>query len=304
MEFTSAIQRLGGYQPHSSLKSEEALKKGIPLLKSKAYSRQGEEGWEALEKLALAALDQGNLEVADQCIKLISDRFPGSPRVDCLTGIRLEVTESAENALQFYDELLHVESPNSAIWRRKASVLRKQGKIDQAVQELSDMLDTFYTEVDGWLELADIYSTCQQYNYALQSLSHALLLAPQNPFHFLQFAETAYLAGDISLSLKMYLQVVDMTDDDEEDLPPSDSIPTGITLRAWFGVKLCTFKLITEPRVVSSSASQTSPPMTSNLAAVDELATERLRTAYLNTNGESPPTGDKVFLDAMAKIIK
>ena len=27
-------------------------------------------------------------------------------------------------------------------------------------------------------------------------------------------------------------------DDDDEDVPPSDSIPTGITLRAWFGVKL------------------------------------------------------------------
>ena len=77
-----------------------------------------------------------------------------------------------------------------------------------------------------------------RYTYALQSLSHALILAPQNPYHFLQFAETAYLASDIPLSLKTYLQVVDMTDDDDEDVPPSDSIPTSITLRAWFGVKL------------------------------------------------------------------
>lgn len=133
-------------------------------------------------------------------------------------------------------------------------MLRRQGKIDQAVQELSSMLDTFYTEVEGWIELADLYNCCHQYvfpvhltclakyifryAYALQSLSHALLLAPQNPFHFLQFAETAYLALDIPLSLKMYLQVVDMTDDDDEDLAPIDSIPTGITLRAWLGVKL------------------------------------------------------------------
>ena len=48
----------------------------------------------------------------------------------------------------------------------------------------------------------------------------------------------SYLANDLPLALKMYLQVVDMTDDDDEDVPPSDSIPTGITLRAWFGVKL------------------------------------------------------------------
>lgn len=100
------------------------------------------------------------------------------------------------------------------------------------------MLDTFYTEVEGWLELADIYSTCQQYTLALQALSHALLLAPQNPFHFLQFAETAYLAGDIPLAIKMFLVAVDMTDDDEGDVPPADSIPAGLALRAWFGVKL------------------------------------------------------------------
>lgn len=25
------------------------------------------------------------------------------------------------------------------------------------------MLDTFYTDVDAWLELADIYASCQQY---------------------------------------------------------------------------------------------------------------------------------------------
>ena len=100
------------------------------------------------------------------------------------------------------------------------------------------MLDTFYTEPDGWLELADMYASCQQYTYALQSLSHSLLLSPQNPSYFLQYAETAYLAEDVPLALKTFLQVVDMTDDDDGDLAPSDSIPTGITLRAWFGAKL------------------------------------------------------------------
>lgn len=117
-------------------------------------------------------------------------------------------------------------------------MLRRMNKIEKAVTELCEMLDTFYTEVEGWLELADIYSSCQQYTLALQALSHVLILAPQNPFHFLHFAETAYLAGDIPLAIKMYLVAVDMTDDDEGDIPPADSIPAGLALRAWFGVKL------------------------------------------------------------------
>lgn len=41
------------------------------------------------------------------------------------------------------------------------------GKIDRAVEELSQFLDTFYTDVEGWLELADIYASCNQ--YAIQS---------------------------------------------------------------------------------------------------------------------------------------
>lgn len=53
--------------------------------------------------------------------------------------------------------------PFKRIWKRRISVLRRTGKIDKAVQELSQYLDTFYTDVEGWLELADIYATCSQY---------------------------------------------------------------------------------------------------------------------------------------------
>lgn len=83
-----------------------------------------------------------------------------------------------------------------------------------------------------------VSTSLDRYTHALQSLSHALILAPQSPFYFLQFAETAYLALDVTLSLKMFLVAVDMTDDDDGPVPPQDSIPTGATLRSWYGVKL------------------------------------------------------------------
>lgn len=73
----------------------------------------------------------------------------------------------------------------------------------------------------------------------MQALSHVLLLAPQNPFHVLQFAETAYTAGDLPLSLKMFLLVVDMC---ERDLPsPAQEAPHGLSVRAWWGIKLVSF---------------------------------------------------------------
>ncbi|KAM5545952.1 hypothetical protein V8D89_000078 [Ganoderma adspersum] len=304
MEYTYSLQKLAAYQPRKTKKSKETFDAGLTLLNRGGFSGKGEEVWDGIEKLALAAIDEGNLEVADRCVKLLVNKFRGSPRVDCLEGIRMEATADPELVLVFYDQLLDADSSNFAIWRRKASVLRRVGKIEQAVEELSAMLDTFYTEPDGWLELADMYASCQQYTYALQSLSHALLLSPQNPSYFLQYAETAYLAEDVPLALKTFLHVVDMTDDDDGDLAPSDAIPTGITLRAWFGAKLCTRKLISEPRSASSSASQTAAPNTANLSLLEDLATERLRTAYLNVKNESPPTVEADFIAAVSTLVK
>ncbi|EKM57094.1 uncharacterized protein PHACADRAFT_254650 [Phanerochaete carnosa HHB-10118-sp] len=303
MEFTAALQKLGAYQPRSSIKSKETLKLSLVQLRSGTFPPKGETGWEAAERLFLAALDEGDTTTAQQCLEILVSKFSESPRVDCLTGILMEVKESPDDALAFYNTLLATDTSNAAVWRRKAGILRKKGKIDQAVEELCAMLDTFYTEVEAWLELADIYSSCQQYTHALQALSHALLLAPQNPLHVLHFAETAYLTPDIPLALKMFLQSVDMTDDDEQDgISPADTVPTGLALRSWFGVKLCTQKLVTEPKA-SNSPSQTASPTASALASLDDLATERLRTAYLETTRESPPTAGAALIDAAARII-
>jgi len=54
-----------------------------------------------------------------------------------------------------------------------------------------------------------------------------MLIAPQNPFHALRFAETAYTAGDVPLALSYFLKVVEMSDED-----------SGVLSRVWFGVKL------------------------------------------------------------------
>ena len=92
----------------------------------------------------------------------------------------MEASESPDTVMKYYDDLLNVDSANAvspgclrpscsclgiylqAIWKRKISVLRRIGKIDLAVDELSLFLDTFYNDVEGWLELADIYMSCNQ----------------------------------------------------------------------------------------------------------------------------------------------
>ncbi|KAJ6481719.1 hypothetical protein C8R45DRAFT_1002827 [Mycena sanguinolenta] len=267
LSLSSALDKLATFRTNNSRASQETFKNATIILKS--AKQLGDDGWAVLEQLFLASVDLGRLDIADECLKQLADRFPESPRVDVLTGIRMEATESPDVVLQYYAQLLDAQSANAAIWKRKISVLRRTGKIEKAVEELSQLLDTFYTDVEGWLELADIYTTCNQYIPALQALSHVLLLAPQNPFYALQFAETAYTAGDLPLALKTFLVVVDMS---ERDL---DSRQVGTNVRVWLGIKLCSRRLM-----LNSSPSASNTPIPKSLNLIEELATERVLAIY------------------------
>jgi hypothetical protein len=154
-----------------------------------------------------------------------------------------------------------------------------------------------------------------RYDHSFQALSHVLLLTPQNPFYVLQAAETAYTSEDFFLAIKMFLTVVDMTDADDSEQLLQESTPLGITVRAWFGVKLVRSflprRLLTELNINAilkkqcarriaqnatlKSLSNTSAPK--NLELLDELATERLRVAYSSSGqkGEIAQGRQEVF---------
>lgn len=96
---------------------------------SQAYSRHFVlTAW--LEQLALAAIDVGQLDVADvrqilipafayrflstqNCISALSTQFPGSPRVECLIGIRKEATEPLDEILSYYEDLMDADESNA-----------------------------------------------------------------------------------------------------------------------------------------------------------------------------------------------
>ncbi len=81
----------------------------------------------------------------------------------------MEASESTTTVLNYYDELLKEDPTHVAAWKRRISILRRVGHIDKAVEELNELLDTFYLDTEGWLELADIYSSSNQYDLYLWS---------------------------------------------------------------------------------------------------------------------------------------
>ena len=48
-----------------------------------------------------------------ECVALLSEKFPGSPRVAVLIGIRKEASLPAESVLLYYEELLEEDEANA-----------------------------------------------------------------------------------------------------------------------------------------------------------------------------------------------
>lgn len=61
------------------------------------------------------------------------------------------------------------------------------GKLDKSVEELSALLDTFYNEVDGWVELAEIYYLCNQYSSRPPSPPKNLMQVPDTIMRYKHF---------------------------------------------------------------------------------------------------------------------
>jgi tetratricopeptide (TPR) repeat protein len=270
----TTAELLADYRVRNVRASEEIVEKGRKLLENNGVRKLGDEGWALLEQVALAAMDIGQMELADDLLAQLEEKFPDSPRVQCLHGIRLETTGDLKGALQAYDEVLEGDESNAAIWKRKVSVLRQLGDTKHALEELLRYLDVFYADVEGWLEAADIYATCNLYPQSLSALSHVMLLAPQNSYYVLQAAETAYTAGDVPLATKMFLRTLEMADDG------------GPSRRAWYGVKLCARRFLQTPNL--PSASETDFP--EHVELLDQLATEKILASNASSKSKNGAT--------------
>jgi tetratricopeptide (TPR) repeat protein len=91
--------------------------------------------------------------------------------------MRREAAGKLDDALKLYDLILELDDSNAVgntrdtrsiplwltlrqgIWKRRVAVFKQLGDTKSAVEDLCAYLDTFYTDVEGWLELADLYAS-------------------------------------------------------------------------------------------------------------------------------------------------
>ena len=68
--------------------------------------------------MTMAAMDAGDLVSADEHLKILQRKFPGSQRVRRLEGMRFEAGGSFEEAEKVYEQML-VENPSNSLARKR-----------------------------------------------------------------------------------------------------------------------------------------------------------------------------------------
>lgn len=91
-----------------------------------------------LEQVIIAALDCNRVEIAEECIRRLSEEFPGSLRVQKYKAMRLEALELFDEALELLNSIIKQDETNAAPRKRKIAILKAKGKTGEAIRELCE----------------------------------------------------------------------------------------------------------------------------------------------------------------------
>lgn len=141
------------------------------------------------EQICIAALDEGDLSLAEDILAKLTKKFKKSQRVSRLQGMCLEAKEQYAEALVVYEEVLKENPANSLVMKRKVAVYCAQDKITEAVTELHSILRLFPADTASWIELAELHASQGDYSAAAHCYEEIVLLDPHNPHAHTRLAD-------------------------------------------------------------------------------------------------------------------
>uniref|UniRef100_A0A3B6PFQ6 ER membrane protein complex subunit 2 n=2 Tax=Triticum TaxID=4564 RepID=A0A3B6PFQ6_WHEAT len=202
-EYLSLARRLRARRP------APVLRLGLSLLNdASARSRLASEQWTLYEQVAVAAMDCQRLDVAKDCIGVLSKQFPGSARVGRLEALLFEAKGDWAEAERAYALILENNPFDQIVHKRKIAIAKAQGDMSLAVDYLNKYLELYKQAAFCYEEL--------------------ILAQPTIPLYHLAYAEVLYTLGgleNLQTAKKYYASTVQLTG--------------GKNTRALFGVCLC-----------------------------------------------------------------
>ncbi|CAG8448379.1 426_t:CDS:2 [Funneliformis caledonium] len=264
-DYKTAVTTLQELRKSGERKSELVVFLGESLINRGYTGKLGDEVWSVYEQIFIAALDLENDQLTIKCLENLNKRFPGSPRVKILEGMKLEADDKLDSALALYEDILKEDEANIAASKRRIAVYKAKGQDGQAIDALTRYLDAVYNDAEAWLELSALYLNYHLYQQAGFCLEELILLQPQNHFYHLKYAEVLYTSDNIPVALKQFCRVLELCEDN---------------IRALCGIKLCTSRLLNLSNISNASTSNSVYLESKTISDLNALAVERLTAIY------------------------
>ncbi|KAF0911571.1 hypothetical protein E2562_011196 [Oryza meyeriana var. granulata] len=97
--------------------------------------------WTLYEQVAVAAMDCQRLDVAKDCVGVLSKQFPGSMRVGRLEALLFEAKGEWADAERSYALILENNPFDQIVHKRKIAIAKAQGDMALAVEYLNKYLE-------------------------------------------------------------------------------------------------------------------------------------------------------------------
>lgn len=179
-------------------------------------SQLGNDAWDMLEDVTLAALDMGDVKRAQECIEALEKKFGNeSARVARLNGMLNEYQGKFGVALTIYTDLLEKNPSNQLVKKRLVSIYHASGDTQRAIKELVEHLCLCQTDVSGWQQLAKLYLEVNCFRYASFCYEELIASNPKDSLYHMAYAELAYTHGredaaSLKLARQYFAQALDL----------------------------------------------------------------------------------------------
>jgi len=196
VSFDEGRQTLRKWRENNVRRSEEAVEIWEHVL-SRHPNSLGDELWIVYEQIVVASLDCARLDIAQECLQALSTQFTNSDRVLKLRAMHLECVGKLVPALKIYDDLIKRDESNPAYRKRKIAVMKAQGRMSDAIKELTDYLKKFMNDTEAWQELSHLYLSEQDYGKAAYCVEELILSFPRDHLFYQYYAEIKYTQGGL-----------------------------------------------------------------------------------------------------------
>lgn len=194
MNWAEARDLFRTWREENVRKSQDVINIWEYTLLSKAH-KLGDEKYQVLEQVCVAALDCNRMDIVDECLLELSNQFPSSLRIHKLQAMKLEAQERYDEALDLLESIIKRDETNSAPRKRRIAILKSRGRINDAIKELTEYLKRFMIDQEAWQELSDLYLQEQEYGRAAFCIEELILHNPHNHLLHQRYAEIRYTQG-------------------------------------------------------------------------------------------------------------